>query len=335
MKTQPAQLPQLLKKGLAPVYLVSGDEPLLVQESCDQIRKAAREAGYEDRVTYHADHQMDWGAVGEEFGALSLFAERRRIEIHLPTGKLGEPGRKLLERILPEPPDDIVLILISARLDAAETRRKWYKQLQDKGVHVTVWPVDADKFVGWLQQRARAQNLNLTRGALDMLAERLEGNLLAAAQELERLALFSNGETIDEEAVERAVQDSARFNVFELVTELLTGHAANAQRIIGFIQQEGENPLGLLSILSRDLNVLLELQQALARRETAGAFLKQRGIRQPQRAKALEQAARRLPKRKIYDALTLCSEVDRAAKGFGDLPPWHYLRDMSTLLARS
>lgn len=331
MKAQPGQLPQLLKKGLAPVYLVSGDEPLLVQECCDQIRKAAREAGFADRVTYHADHQLDWSAVGEEFGALSLFAARRRIEIHLPTGKLGDSGRKVLERVLPEPPDDIVLVLISARLDAAETRRKWYKLLQDQGVHVTVWPVDAGKFNGWLQQRARAQNLNLTRGALDMLGERLEGNLLAAAQELERLALFSNGDTIDEEAVERAVQDSARFNVFELVTELLNGNAGNAQRIIGFIQQEGENPLGLLSILSRDLNVLLELQHA---REPAGTFLKQRGIRQPQRAKALEQAARRLPRNKLYQALNLCSEVDRAAKGFGNLTPWHHLREMSSLLAR-
>ncbi|MDV2077112.1 DNA polymerase III subunit delta [Marinobacter xestospongiae] len=333
MKAQPAQLPQLLKKGLAPVYLVSGDEPLLVQECCDQIRQAARKAGYGDRVTYHADQQLDWNTVGEEFGALSLFAEKRRIEIHLPNGKLGD-GRKILEQVLPEPPDDIILILISARLDAAELRRKWYKLLQDKGVHVTVWPVDNDKFIGWLQQRARNQNLHLTRGALDMLAERLEGNLLAAAQELERLALFANGETIDEDTVEKAVQDSARFNVFELVTELLQGNAQSAQRIIGFIQHEGENPLGLLSILSRDLNLVLELQQAVRQRETPGSFLKQRGIRQPQRARALETAARRLSRPTIYQALALCSDVDRTAKGYGKLPPWHHLRDLASLMAK-
>ncbi|MDX1756758.1 MAG: DNA polymerase III subunit delta [Marinobacter sp.] len=332
MKAQPGQLPQLLKKGLAPVYLVSGDEPLLVQECCDQIRSAARGAGFEDRVTYHADHQLDWNAVGEEFGALSLFAERRRIEIHLPSGKLGD-GRKLLERVLPEPPDDIILLLISARLDPAELRRKWYKLLQDKGVHITVWPIDPDKFPTWLQQRARNQNLNLTRGALDMLSERLEGNLLAAAQELERLALFSKGDTIDEEAVAQAVQDSARFNVFELVTELLAGNTSNAHRIIGFIEQEGENPLGLLSILSRDLNLALELQRAIARREAAGGFLKQRGVRQPQRARALEQAARRLSQPQLYQALELCSDIDRAAKGFAALPPWHYLRDLANLMA--
>ena len=137
MKTQPGQLPQLLKKGLAPVYLISGDEPLLVQECCDQVRKAAREAGYQDRLTYHADHQLDWNSVADECNAMSLFAEKRRIEIHLPTGKLGD-GRKVLEQILQAPPEDVILLLISARLDAAETKRKWYKDLQKTGVHVPV-----------------------------------------------------------------------------------------------------------------------------------------------------------------------------------------------------
>ena len=188
MKTQAHQLPQLLQKGLSPVYLVSGDEPLLVQECCDQIRKTAREAGYQDRVTFHADQQLDWNRVGEEFGALSLFAEKRRIEIHLPTGKLGD-GRAVLESVLQNPPDDIVLLLISARLDAAETRRKWYKELQDKGVHVPVWPIDTDKFPGWLQQRARNHGLSLTRGALDILAERLEGNLLLVPEVAKERAL--------------------------------------------------------------------------------------------------------------------------------------------------
>ncbi|MEE3118513.1 MAG: DNA polymerase III subunit delta, partial [Pseudomonadota bacterium] len=106
MKTQPEKLPQLLKKGLAPVYLISGDEPLLVQECCDQIRKTARDQGFLDRLTFHADHQMDWNAVGDELSAMSLFAERRRIEIHLPTGKLGD-GRALMERVLQDPPEDV------------------------------------------------------------------------------------------------------------------------------------------------------------------------------------------------------------------------------------
>lgn len=332
MKTNPGQLPQLLQKGLAPVYLVSGDEPLLVQECCDQIRKAARDAGFRDRLTFHADQQLDWNTVADEFSAMSLFSDRRRIEIRLPAGKLGN-GRQVMERVLAQPSDDIIVLLISARLDAAETRRKWYKELQGKGVHIPVWPIDADKFPGWLQQRARTQGLSLTRGALTMLAERLEGNLLAASQELDRLALLSNGKTIDEEVIEQAVQDSSRFNGFELVTELLSGRAPHAGKIIGVLQQEGENPLGLLTVLSRDLNLLLELKTGASRNENPAAFLKKRGVFQPQRARALEQAARRLNPGQLHEAVTLCSQVDRAAKGFDELSPWHYLRDMSVLLA--
>lgn len=332
MKTNPAQLSKLLEKGLAPVYLISGDEPLLVQECCDQIRSAARKEGFEDRLTFHADQQLDWNTVADEFSAMSLFSERRRIEIRLPTGKLGD-GRAVLERVLAQPPEDIVVLLISARLDAAETRRKWYKELQSKGVHVPVWPVDADKFQGWLQQRAGKQGLSLTRGALAMLAERLEGNLLAASQELDRLSLLTNGNTIDEDTIEQAVQDSSRFNGFELVTELLNGRAPHAGKIIGVLQQEGENPLGLLTVLSRDLNLLLELKTGENRTGNPAAFFKKRGVFQPQRARALEQAARRLHPAQLHAAIRLCSQIDRAAKGFDELSPWHYLRDMSALLA--
>jgi len=331
MKTTPAQLPQSLKKALAPVYLVSGDEPLLVQECCDQIRKVARDQGFADRLTFHADNHFDWNIVAGEFSAMSLFAEKRRIEVHLPTGKLGD-GRAVMERILAQPADDIVLLLISARLDAAETRRKWYKDLQGKGLHVPVWPVDADKFSSWLQQRAASCGLTLTRDALAILAERLEGNLLAASQELERLALFSKGATIDEGLVEQVVQDSSRFNGFELVSELLMGNASHACKMIGVLQQEGENPLGLLTVLTRDIHLLLELK-APGQNTAPAAFFKKRGVFQPQRAKALEQAARRLNRPQLNNAIHLCSEVDRAAKGFDPLGPWHYLRDMSALLA--
>jgi len=332
MKTQPGQLPQLLKKGLASVYLISGDEPLLVQECCDQIRAAAREAGYLDRLTFHADNQFDWNTVADECNALSLFAEKRRIEIHLPTGKLGD-GRRVLEQVLQSPPEDVILLLISARLDAAETKRKWYKELQGHGVHVPLWPVEGDKFPGWLQQRATAKGLSLTRGALDILAERLEGNLLAASQELDRLTLLTNGKTIDEETVEQAVQDSARFNGFELVTELLSGKAVHACRMIGVLEQEGENPLGLLTVLVRDLHLIVELKTALPQGENPAGFLKKRGVFQPKRSSAVQQAARRLSLAQLHQAINLCSQTDRAAKGFDSLSPWHHLRDLSLILA--
>lgn len=335
MKIQANQLAQQLEKGLSPIYLVSGDEALLVQESCDRIRQVARAAGYQDRLTFHADPQFDWNRVGEEFSALSLFSEKRRIEVHLPSGKLGD-GRAVIEHFLQDPPEDIILILISARLDAAETKRKWYKALQQTGIHLPIWPIDADKFPGWLQQRARQQGLHLTRGALALLAERLEGNLLAASQELDRLALFAADSTIDEASIEQAVQDSSRFNGFELVSETLAGRAIHARKIAGALQQEGENPLGFLTVLSRDLNLALELRIASAQQakgENTSGFLKKRGVFQPQRVRAIEQAARRLTRAQFNRAFELCSAADRAAKGFDPLPPWHHIQDLITLLA--
>ncbi|BES70700.1 DNA polymerase III subunit delta [Marinobacter nanhaiticus D15-8W] len=332
MKTSPAQLDQVLSRGLAPVYLVSGDEPLLVQECCDKIRSKAREAGYEDRQIFHADRNLDWGQVGEELNALSLFAEKRRLEIHLPTGKLGD-GRSIIEQALQTPPEDIILILISVKLDAAEIRRKWYKLLQEKGVHVPVWPIDADKFPGWLQQRARIHGLTLTQGALEELSDRLEGNLLAASQEIDRLALLAPNKTIDEQFVTQVVLDSARFSVFELVGDILTGSTEQAHRVIGALQQEEDNPLGLLAILSRDLRMVGRLQLALQRGETAKDFFRSQNIRQPQRMRQLEQAARRLHPTQIRQAMLRCSDMDRSAKGFDSLSPWHYLRTMATELA--
>lgn len=331
MKINPNQLPQALEKTLAPVYLISGDEPLLVQEACDQVRHKARNEGFVDRLVFHADPQLDWNQVGEEFSAMSLFSERRRIEIHLPTGKLGD-GRAVMERVLEAPAEDTVVLLISARLDAAETRRKWYKQLQKSGVHVTVWPIDPDRFPGWLQQRARSRGLTLTQGALNILTERLEGNLLAAKQELDRLELLAPGQTLDTAQVEAAVQDSARFTIFEMIGDLLAGRAVHVRRVISVLQQEGENALGLLAMLTRDLNMILELRQAMARQEPAAGFLKKNGVFQPQRARAIEQAARRLSQDQLHQALVLCSQADRAAKGLDDLSPWHYLEDMALLL---
>jgi DNA polymerase-3 subunit delta len=332
MKIQPAQLPQQLKKGLSSVYLVSGDEILLVQECCDHIRQAARNAGFHDRLTFHADNQLNWNTVSDEFSAMSLFAERRRIEIYLPTGKLGD-GRAVLERVLQNPPEDIILLLISSRLDSAETRRKWYKALQAEGVHVPVWPIDTGKFQSWLQQRALGQGLSLTQPALRILTERLEGNLLAASQELNRLALLSDGNTIDEKIVEQSVQDSSRFSGFELVSELLAGHASHACKIMGVLQQEGENPLGLLAVLTRDIGLVIELKSVLRKGGNTAAFLKKQGVFQPQRIRIMEQAARHLTPLQLHEALALCSEVDRSTKGFNDLSPWHHLRDMSALLA--
>ncbi len=332
MKVSPAQLGSSLRRELAPLYLVSGDEPLLVQEACDAIRQAARNAGFEERQVFHADAGFDWRQVQEETESLSLFAARRRIEIHLPKGRIGD-GKALVETFLANPPDDILILLIAPRLEASETRKAWFRRVQEQAVFVPVWPVDLDRFPDWLRQRAEALGLSLTRPALDELSERTEGNLLAACQELERLSLLCPEGTVDERIINDAVLDSARFNVFEFTTELMAGRIPHAQRILAVLEQEGENPLGILAILSRDLRMVLALQQHIGRGLPSPQFVKKQGLRPPQRARQIEQAARRLPTRALEQALALCQDVDRAAKGLSPLSPWHHLARLVNLLA--
>lgn len=332
MTTKPHELTRSLDKGLKPVYLVSGDEPLLVQECCDDIRSAARAAGYQDRQVYHADQQLDWRVVGEELNALSLFAEKRRIEVHLGNGRLGNDGQAVIEQTLTHPPDDVVVLLIGTRLERSETRKKWYKALQSHGVHVPIWPLDPERFPDWLRQRANSRGLHLTRGALETLTERLEGNLLAASQEVDRLALLAPDETLDDTFIEQAVMDSARFSVFELVAALMRGQVRQAHRIIGVLQQEGENPLPLLGLLGRDIRMTLQLQQARRQGESPSAFCQRQRVFPKQRAQQLQEAASRLSPARLRAALTQCSDIDRAAKGYDKLSAWYHLQELATAL---
>lgn len=332
MKVNAAQLPNELKKRLAPLYLVSGDEPLLVQEACDAIRRGARDAGFEDRQVFHADAGFDWRQVQAETSALSLFATRRRLEIHLPKGRIGD-GKEVVEQFLAQAPEDLLMLLIAPRLEASETRKAWFRSVQEHGVFVPVWPVDLDRFPDWLQQRAAGLGLTLTRPALEMLSERTEGNLLAAAQELERLSLLCPDGTVDETIINDAVLDSARFNAFEWVAEVLAGNQVHAQRMLTVLEQEGENPLGLLAILARDLRLALALNHHINRGLPVPQFLKQQNVRPPQRARTLEQCARRLNGRNLELALLECQAVDRAAKGLSSLSPWHHLGSVVHQLA--
>ena len=333
MKVGASQLPNLLRDSLAPVYLISGDEPLLVQECAQQIRTAAHSREFVDRLVFHADQHLDWASVGEELSALSLFAEKRRIEIHFSKGKLGD-GQKVLENYFATPSDDIVLLLTAPRLDAAEIRKAWYKKFQDAGVHVTIWPVEVDRFPQWLQQRARSLGLSLTQGALELLSQRLEGNLLAAAQELDRLKLISASDTIDEKTIAAGVEDSARYSIFDLIENLLSGDIPHSCRIATVLEQENENPLGFLAMLTRELDTLAALQSAIAEGQQAATFFQKRHIRQKNRVQTLERAARRLSPAILDQAVFLCSSIDRAAKGYGGDTPWSLIRDLATLLRK-
>lgn len=327
MKITPAQLASTLQKSLPTAWLVTGDEPLLVQEACDSIRATARQQDFSERCVFHADNHLNWSSVSEELNSLSLFSERKRVEIHLPSGKTGQ-GSAVLERYLESASDDILLLLISPRLDSGELRKRWYKLIQDKGALVQIWPIEPNRFPDWLNQRARQQGLRLTQEALQTLVERVEGNLLAAAQELDRLRLLCPDGQLDERLVEESVLDSARFNAAELIGEALAGRIPHALRMLEVLREEGTHPLPILTLLARQLRLTLALRRWQASGQIDKLFFDQQRIKARNQIQPLERASRRLNEQRLYQILALCTASDQAIKGLSTESPWRLLATM-------
>ena len=267
MKINATQLQRQLAEGLAPVYVVSGDDPLLCGESADLIRSACRTAGSEERLVFHIDRSFDWGQVREAGNSLSLFSQQRLIELRIPGGKPGDEGAKALLAWLESPPPDTTLLVILPRLDGSAQRTKWAKGLLEhpQSRFLQIWPIDAQQLPGWMRDRLAAAGLHASPDALALLSARVEGNLLAAAQEIEKLKLFCDQGQLDLETVQQAVGDSARFDVFKLADALLEGNARHALRILQGLRGEGVEAPVVLWAIGRELRSLHNMTHDLAR----------------------------------------------------------------------
>lgn len=332
MQLKPEQLTTHLKQGLAPVYLIYGEETLVVQESADAIRQAARDQGYADREIFHVESGFDWSQVMDAANALSLFADRRLLELRLPTGKPGDAGGRTLTAYTDSLPPDTVLMVICGKLEAAQRRAKWYKALEGAGVSIAAWPIDLRQLPRWIGQRLKQAGLAADPEAVQMLAERVEGNLLAAAQEIDKLCLLYPGETLDTEKVAGAVGDSARFDIFGLVDTALAGQGARCVRMLQGLQQEGIDPVLVAWALTREVRSLEAMAWALAHGESIQAVLGRFRVwknRQPVVTQALKR--HRLPA--WYGFLQHCARIDHAIKGQAAGNPWDELVQLSLNLA--
>lgn len=248
MKLSLDSLARQLAQQLSPAYLISGDEPLLVGEAADAVRARARALGFTEREVHVLDRGTDWDALRAAASTLSLFAARRIIELKLQ-GKPGVAGGRALERMIQSAGDDTVLIIVTGRLDRDAQSASWVQAVEARGVWVPVWPVARDRLPGWLEKRCRQLSLDADPAALELLADRTEGNLLAAQQELEKLKLLFPGERLDIERVLAGTADSARFDVGELSNALVAGQLGRALRILDGLEQEGfELPLVLWAV---------------------------------------------------------------------------------------
>lgn len=326
MKLKPEQLSQHLQQGLQPAYLVSGDEPLIVQECCDQIRAVAREQEFFERDLFHADGNFDWGQINAASQSMSLFAEKRIIEIRV-SNKLNDQGRKALIEATERPEPDNLLLIVLPKLDSSSTKAKWFKTLESQVCHIQIWPLERSRLPQWIKQRLSALGFDIEPEAMQLLADKVDGNLLAAKQELEKLALLSDQPTITTDLVLQAVLDSARYTPFDLSDACLLGETARAIKVLNGLEGEGiESPI-VLWALSRELRSLATLHQQLSTGANPGAAHKKLGIWD--RRKPLFQAAlNRLSANDVQELLLLCGRIDAAIKGQRQSDVWS---DLSAL----
>lgn len=331
---------QLASEPLRPVYLVAGAEPLLVQEAADAIRTCAREQGYAEREIYDAEASFDWNTLDQGMASLSLFASRRLFDLRLPSGKPGKEGSEALRAYCDRPPPDTVL-LITTQDWSSKHAGKWSEVIARVGHLVPIWPVKTYEFSEWLSRRLRSRGLLLQPAALARLAERVEGNLLAAAQEVDKLALLLGGnadprqaQAVDEPTLARLVADSSRFDVFKLADATLAGDAARASRMLAALRAEGEQVPGLTPMLSRELLTACQLARAAASGGNLVTAMREARIWESKQA-LYRRAVERHPADRWDGFVAEIGRIDALAKGRGDGDAWLRLERLLVAVAES
>jgi DNA polymerase III subunit delta len=309
------QLPATLARGLATVYLISGDEPLLVDEAAAAIRAAARAAGYLDRRVFFIDRSFSWDELQHAAQSLSLFAERRLFELRMPSGK-PDKGAARLEDLAARPPPDVISLILSDKLDKKAADADWVRAVEKHGVWMPVWPVEAAAMPGWLRARAKALQVEIEPEAAQLIVERVEGNLLAAKQELEKLRMLEPHRPISVELVLRSVGDSARYDVFQLAQAAAAGDAARAFHVLSGLKGEGVEPSLILWALVRELRGLWQARERERLRSNA------RASGWNLAASPTPQALARKAKLPLARLMVQCSRADRVIKGLAAGDPW-------------
>jgi DNA polymerase III subunit delta len=256
----PEQLEAGLARRLASAYLIAGDEPLLLQECADAVRRRARQDGFAEREVHAVERGFDWAALEGDLSSLSLFASRRLIELRFATPAAAAGGAELFARFTAAPPDDIVLLAMTPKLDMRGGGPAWARPFTEAGTLVEVRALDPAALPSWIQGRLRRIGLRADADAVRLLVERVEGNLLAAHQEIEKLALLHGAGDLDAEAVRAAVADSARFDIFKLADAAVAGDLARALRILAGLKAEGLAIPQILWPLARELRGLVRVR---------------------------------------------------------------------------
>jgi DNA polymerase-3 subunit delta len=335
-----AQLQAHLQKGLRSLYTLHGDEALLVQEAADTIRAAARQQGYTERsVHVVTGAHFDWSEVLAAGGSMSLFADRQILEIRLPTGKPGKEGSPMIQQLAQsaEGNDSTLTLFVLPRLDSATKKGAWFGALEQFGVYLQIDSLDRAQLPQWIAQRLKLQNQSVASGqdgqnCLQFFADRVEGNLLAAHQEIQKLALLYPAGELTQAQVESAVSNVARFDVFKLSEAVLAGQVARVQRMLDGLQAEGEAAVLVHYTLAEDIRALKRVKDAMAEGRPLPMALREQRI-WGAREKLFERVLPKLSTARLAQLLKNAHQVDGIVKGLkvADWPtdPWQALQRLA------
>ncbi len=330
MRLRSEQLPAHLNKSLATLYCVHGDEILLVQEACDSIRRQARIQHYSQREIHQIEGRFDWDELLQSSRHLSLFAERRLIELRIPSGKPGTEGARALISYCTHLPADTLTLITLPKPDRATSGSKWFTALEQAAVMVGVLPVTIEQLPRWISERLAQQHQHTTPPALRLITEKVEGNLLAAQQEILKLGMLHPAGSLSFEQVQDAVLDVARYDVFKLADALLAGDLPRLIRILHGLKGEGEASTLVLWALTRELRLLRQLAGLTG--DALKQAMRKLGV-WDNRQSLTERAARRLTPLKLDMALHQAATIDRMMKGLDKRDPWLALEELMIQVA--
>lgn len=321
--------------ALHPVYLIAGPEMLRVLEAADAVRRQARAQGIGEREVFDADgRDFDWATLEATFNAPSLFSARRLVEVRLPTGKPGKDGAEAIAAFCANPPPDVVLLITAGEWSKAH-HGKWTDAISKIGAIAIAWAIKPHELAGWVESRLRAKGLRADRDAVQILVERVEGNLLAAAQEIDKLALLADGDTLDAEKMETLVADAARYDVFRLTDAVLGGQGQQVSRMLVGLRAEGDVVAGLMPMVVKELLRTAALARAQARGANLASEMKAQGIWETKQA-PFKRALQRHPNPARWDRFAAeASRIDRIAKGRADGDAWVSLERLLLAIAEA
>ena len=335
MKLKPAQLNQHLQRyGLAPLYLLTGDEPLQLNECADTLRTFAYQQGFTERIVLTVEVGFDWNTLIQYANSLSLFANQRLLEIHLGNKLPGNEGSQVLITYATQPSPQNLLLIIAHKLDANQQKTKWFTTLDNQGVIILVGTLTGANLSTWIRQRLTQYGLQATTEAINIIAERCEGHLLAAAQEIEKLSLLYGTDTIDTEQVLAAVNDNARFELFTWIDTVLKGEVLPSLRQLAGLRSEGVEPVLITWVLNREIRQLCQITYALCQeRLSPPQALKIYQVWQSRQATVLT-AINRYPQPQSWQQfLTKIVQIEQIVKGSSAGNPWDELQQLSLQIA--